>query len=89
VAVSIRLQRCGQSHRPVYRIVAADERARRDGRFLEKLGTFHPCESKELEVNVEVAQKWLGRGAKVSGQVKALFTSAGVYKVAEAPAEQA
>jgi len=80
MAVTIRLARRGNTHRPFYHIVAADSRYARDGRFLEQLGHYDPA-SKALEVNVEAAQKWLAQGARQSNTAKALLKRAGATMV--------
>ncbi len=79
MAVSIRLARRGQTHRPFYHIVAADQRCRRDGRFLDKIGTYNPIGKKEINVDVDKAKKWLQEGASVSPEVKSLLKQAGVF----------
>ena len=72
--VKIRLQRGGRTHRPVYTIVAANSRAARNGKFLEKLGQYDPKGEKNLvDVNVEGIQAWIGKGAKLSDTVKSLL----------------
>lgn len=75
--VKIRLTRTGKTHSPSYRIVVADQRAPRDGRFIEEIGHYNPM-SKELEVDAEAAKKWLGNGAQPSETVKNLLKKAGV-----------
>ena len=86
MAVSIRLSRHGQTHRPFYHIVAADSRMRRDGRYLEKLGTYNPMGNKELNVDADKARKWVNNGAEMSGAVRSLLKQAGVFN---APAAEA
>ncbi|MBJ80293.1 MAG: 30S ribosomal protein S16 [Myxococcales bacterium] len=76
MAVTIRLARRGNTHRPFYHIVAADSRYARDGRYLEQLGHYNPA-SKELEVDVEAAKKWLAEGAQQSNTARALLKRAG------------
>ena len=76
MAVTIRLARRGNTHRPFYHIVAADSRFARDGRFLEQLGYYNPA-SKALELDVEAAKKWLVQGATQSNTAKALLKRAG------------
>lgn len=72
--VKIRLQRGGRTHRPVYTIVAANSRAARDGKFLEKLGQYDPKGDKNLnDVNVEGIKAWVGKGAILSDTVKSLL----------------
>lgn len=74
MAVSIRLQRRGTTHKPFYHIVAADSRAPRDGRFIEKLGYYDPNhEPSTIEVKAERVQHWFERGAQVSDSTKRLF----------------
>lgn len=77
--VKIRLQRGGRTHKPVYTIVAANSRAARNGKFLEKLGQYDP-NSKEIlkDVKVESVQAWIGKGAQLSDTVKSLFRKHGV-----------
>ena len=79
MAVKIRLKRMGQKKAPFYRIVVADARSPRDGRFIEEIGYFNPCsEPNELSVNKEAAEKWLATGAQPTDTVKALLKKAGV-----------
>lgn len=77
MAVVIRLSRRGRKKKPFYRIVAADQRFSRDGRFLEIVGTYDPM-TKEVTVKKEAAQKWIQRGAQLSSTVKRLFSKEGV-----------
>jgi len=77
--VKIRLQRGGRTHRPVYTIVAANSRAARNGKFLEKLGQYDPKGEENLkDVNVESVQAWIKKGALLSDTVKSLFKKHGV-----------
>lgn len=72
--VKIRLQRFGAKKRPFYRIVAADVRAPRDGKFLEIIGTYDPLtEPATVKIDVEKAQKWLENGAKPTNTVNTIF----------------
>ena len=75
--VKIRLTRTGKTHSPAYRIVVADQRSPRDGRFIEEIGFYNP-NSKELKVNEDAAKKWLANGAQPSDTTKALLKKAGV-----------
>ena len=75
--VKIRLTRTGKTHSACYRIVVADQRSPRDGRFIAEIGHYNP-KSKELAVDAEAAKKWLGNGAQPTDTVKALLTKAGV-----------
>lgn len=72
MAVKLRLQRFGNHKRPFYRIVAADSRAPRDGKFLEILGTYEPIKG-AVEVNGEKVQAWLKTGAQPTDTVRSLF----------------
>jgi small subunit ribosomal protein S16 len=77
MAVAIRLRREGSHDRPVFRIVAADSRFRRDGRFLEILGVYDPNKEKDgLTVNVDKVKQWISQGAKPSETVKSLVKRA-------------
>ena len=75
--VKIRLTRTGKTHNPCYRIVVADQRSPRDGRFIAELGHYNP-NSKELKVNEDAAKTWIGNGAQPTPTVKALLKKAGV-----------
>lgn len=77
MAVKIRLARGGKKKSPFYRIVAADERMKRDGRYLEKLGTYDPL-NKAVELNKEAAEKWLATGAIASDRAAKLLKKEGV-----------
>ena len=77
--VKIRLQRGGRTHKPVYTIVAANSRAARNGKFLEKLGQYNPHEEQVLkDIKVEKVQAWITKGAQLSDTVKSLFRKHGV-----------
>lgn len=77
--VKIRLRRMGQKKAPFYRIVVADERAPRDGRFIEEIGTYDPNqEPSAFSVNEEAAKKWLATGAQPTDTVGKLFKKAGI-----------
>lgn len=81
MAVKIRLKRMGKKRKPFYRIVAADSRSPRDGRFIEEIGTYDPNqEPAEVRVNEEVAKKWLANGAQPTETVARLFKNAGINK---------
>ena len=77
MAVKIRLARGGKKKQPFYRIVAADSRAKRDGRFLEKLGFYNPM-NKDLSLNQELVTKWLGVGAIPTEKVARLIEKQGI-----------
>lgn len=80
MAVKLRLKRMGAKQRPFYRIVAADSRSPRDGKFIEVVGTYQPI-YKENNINVdeEKALKWLNNGAQPTETVKNILTKAGVW----------
>ncbi len=72
--VKLRLQRFGSKKRPFYRIVAADVKAPRDGKFLDVIGTYDPLtEPATVKIDKEKALKWLNDGAKATDTVKSLF----------------
>ena len=82
MSMKIRLARGGSKKRPFYRIVAADSRMPRDGRFIEKLGTYNPLLPKDSEervkMNMERVQYWLGEGAQPTDRVSRFLEAAGV-----------
>ncbi len=81
MAVKIRLRRMGQKKAPYYRIVVADSRSPRDGRFIEEIGTYDPSTNPStFHVNEELAKKWLADGAQPTEQVAKLFKVAGIEK---------
>lgn len=81
MAVKIRLKRSGAKKRPFYRIVVADARAPRDGRIIEKIGTYNPVsEPSELVIDEEKALQWLTNGAQPSDTVRNLFSSQGIMQ---------
>lgn len=80
MAVKIRLTRMGSKKKPFYRVVVADSRAPRDGKFIDQIGWFNPvAESDQVKLDAEKAQKWLSQGAQPTDTVKALFKKNGVY----------
>ena len=87
MAMKIRLARGGSKKRPFYRIVAADSRMPRDGRFIEKLGTYNPLLPKDSEervkMNLERIQFWLGEGAQPSDRVSRFLEAAGIVEKKE------
>ena len=77
--VKIRLRRMGAKKAPFYRIVVADSRYPRDGRFIEEIGFYNPTtDPAELKVDVERAQAWIKTGAQPTETVKALLKKAGM-----------
>jgi small subunit ribosomal protein S16 len=80
MAVRIRLRRMGAKKRPFYRVVVADQRSPRDGRFIENIGRYHPLEDPSImEVDEERALEWLRKGAQPSEAVTAILRSLGVW----------
>src|SRR5699024_4039984 len=80
MSVKIRLKRLGSKKRPFYRIVVADSRTARNGRFIEELGYYNPLtQPKEVKVDAEKVNYWIGVGAKPSDTVNRLFKNNGVY----------
>ncbi len=81
MAVKLRLKRMGAKKRPFYRIVAADSRSPRDGKFIELVGVYNPIsEPAEINVNEEVALKWLKNGAEPTDTVRSLFNRVGIME---------
>ena len=84
MSLKIRLSRGGAKKRPFYRIVVADARMPRDGRFVEKLGTFDPLKAKDdaarLVLDVEKAKDWIAKGAQPTDRVLRFLDAAGVAK---------
>ena len=87
MAMKIRLARGGSKKRPYYSIVAADSRMPRDGRFIEKLGTYNPLLAKDNEervkMNIERVQYWLSQGAQTTDRVARMLEAAGVVAKTE------
>jgi len=84
MAVKIRLARGGTKKRPFYRVVVADERAPRDGRFIEKVGTYNPLlpsdAADRVTLNLERIQHWLSKGAQPTDRVLRFLDQAGLLK---------
>ena len=81
MAVKLRLKRMGGKQKPFYRIVAADSRFPRDGRFIETVGTYNPiAKPAEVKIDKELAIKRLSNGAQPTDTVKALFKKEGILK---------
>ncbi len=79
MAVRIRLKRMGAHKAPVYRVVVADSRSPRDGRFIETIGTYNPLtQPAQINIDEEKALKWLSTGAKPSDTVRNLLSSVGI-----------
>ena len=74
MAVKIRLKRMGAKKAPFYRVVVADSRSPRDGRFIEEIGTYNPLtKEKEFKVDAEKAKKWIANGAQPTDTVRDLL----------------
>ncbi len=83
--LSIRLRRTGSTKRPYYRVVVADSRAWRDGRFIEVLGHYNPRrEPAVVKIDADRAKYWLAKGAKASGTIRSLLKQGGPQAAAKA-----
>lgn len=81
MAVKIRLRRMGAKKAPFYRVVVADSRYPRDGRFIEEIGVYNPLlDPPEIKIDEEKAQQWIANGAQPTDTVKALFKKCGIIK---------
>lgn len=79
--VKLRLKRMGKKGAPFYRIVAADSRSPRDGRFIEQIGTYNPTKAEEkVTLDKELAMKWLSNGAQPTDTVRSILSHEGVLK---------
>src|SRR5919198_3203136 len=85
MSVRIRLRRLGAKKRPFYRVVVADQRSPRDGRFIEIIGKYHPLEDPSLiQIDEEKALEWLRKGAQPSQPVQNLLKKTGIWEKFEA-----
>jgi small subunit ribosomal protein S16 len=85
MSVRIRLRRLGAKKRPFYRVVVADQRSPRDGRFIENIGKYHPMDDPSLiEIDEERALHWLDEGAQPSESVQRLMEKVGIWEKFEA-----
>ena len=81
MAVKLRLKRMGAKQKPFYRIVAADARSPRDGRFIETVGTYNPvAQPAEVKIDKELALKWLNNGAQPTDTVASLLRKEGIMQ---------
>ena len=81
MAVKIRLKRMSSKKSPFYRVVVADSRSPRDGRFIETIGTYNPLlNPAEVSINEELALQWLANGAQPSDTVRNLLSQQGIMK---------
>ncbi|MDR2354946.1 MAG: 30S ribosomal protein S16 [Clostridiales Family XIII bacterium] len=86
MAVKIRLRRMGAHKKPFYRIVVADSRSPRDGRFIEEIGYYNPLTNPaDVKIDVEKAKKWISTGAKPTDTVRGLLKKAGAFDVPKQP----
>ena len=79
MAVKIRLKRMGAKKRPFYRVVAADSRSPRDGKFIENIGTYNPLDG-IIDIKEEIALKWLNNGAIPTDTAKNVLSKAGIME---------
>ncbi|MDA8414891.1 MAG: 30S ribosomal protein S16 [Desulfobacteraceae bacterium] len=87
MATKIRLARAGAKKRPFYQVVVADERCRRDGRFIENMGTYDPTKKPAaVKLNEEKIIAWLAKGAQPTDTVRQILKKAGILDKAAAPA---
>lgn len=88
MAVKIRLKRIGKTKQPYYRVVVADSRFARDGRFIEEVGTYNPLvDPAEFHVDMEKVGKWIKNGAQMTETVKSLIRKASAAEVKEEETE--
>ena len=81
MAVKLRLKRMGSKQKPFYRIVAADSRSPRDGKFIELVGTYNPIKGEEVvTIDEEKAIKWLNNGAEPTDTVRNILSKQGIMK---------
>ena len=81
MAVKIRLKRIGAKKSPFYRVVVADERSPRDGKFIEEIGYYNPLtDPVEIKINAEKATKWLANGAQPTQTVRSLLVKSEIIK---------
>lgn len=79
--VKIRLKRAGAKKAPFYKVVVADSRYPRDGRFIEEIGSYNPMvEPSEIKINAEKVEEWMKKGAQPTDTVKSLLKRAGISK---------
>ena len=81
MAVKIRLRRMGAKKAPFYRVIVADERSPRDGKFIDEIGYYNPLTNPaEVKIDAEKAEKWLNNGAQPTETVKSLLKKNGIVK---------
>ena len=88
MAVKMRLTRMGDKKSPFYRVVVADSRFPRDGRFIDIVGTYNPkTEPAEIKIDAEKANKWIANGAQPTDTVRGLLVGAGILEAKAMPAK--
>ena len=81
MAVKIRLRRMGAKKAPFYRVVVADSRSPRDGRFIEEIGTYNPLiDPPAIDIDAEAAKKWIANGAQPTDTVRSILKKSGVVE---------
>ncbi len=81
MAVKMRLRRMGAKKAPFYRVIVADERSPRDGKFIDEIGYYNPLTNPaDVKIDAEKAQKWLANGAQPTETVKSLLKKSGIVK---------
>ncbi|UQS81601.1 30S ribosomal protein S16 [Bombilactobacillus folatiphilus] len=80
MSVKIRMHRMGSKRRPFYRIVVADSRAPRDGRFIEQVGHYNPLHKEDLKLDADLVLDWLQKGAQPSDTVRNILQKQGIMK---------
>ena len=81
MAVKMRLRRMGAKKAPFYRVVVADERSPRDGKFIDEIGYYNPLTNPaDIKIDAEKAEKWLSNGAQPTETVKSLLKKSGIVK---------
>ena len=81
MAVKIRLKRMGAHKKPFYRVVVADSRSPRDGKFIEEIGYYNPLtDPADVKIDAEAAKKWISNGAQPTTTVKSLFKKSGIIE---------
>ncbi|MCL2556110.1 MAG: 30S ribosomal protein S16 [Firmicutes bacterium] len=88
MAVKIRLTRMGDKKSPFYRIVVADARVSRDGKYIDLIGTYNPLTSPaDVKIDNELAKKWIAQGAQATDTVRVLLEKAGILEAKPKPAK--
>jgi small subunit ribosomal protein S16 len=81
MAVKIRLKRMGAHKKPFYRVVVADSRSPRDGKFIEEIGYYNPLtDPADIKIDGDIAKKWIANGAQPTETVKSLFKKSGIIE---------